>query len=137
MRDDLAPLRICDKPRAADLDVWFGQSELRGGDGWDASIRRQIEECALFVPIISANTQAREEGCFRREGNRAVNRRLDMADKAFEWLDRAYAKRDPGVTHSAKDELFSALHGNPRWQAQLQRMGLAWSRRRRLPLIPP
>ena len=36
------------------------------------------------MPIISANTQAREEGYFRREWNLAVNRTLDMAqDKAF------------------------------------------------------
>jgi TolB-like protein/Tfp pilus assembly protein PilF len=76
--------RICDALRAVGLDVWFDQSELRGGDAWDASIRRQIRECALFVPIISANTQAREEGYFRREWNLAVNRTLDMADgKAF------------------------------------------------------
>ena len=76
--------RICDALRAVGLDVWFDQSELRGGDAWDASIRRQIRECALFVPIISANTQAREEGYFRREWNLAVSRTLDMADdKAF------------------------------------------------------
>src|SRR5207248_8088460 len=57
---------------------------LRGGDAWDASIRRQIKECALFVPVISANTQAREEGYFRREWNLAVIRTMDMADdKAF------------------------------------------------------
>ena len=24
-------------------------------------------------------------------------------DKAFEWLDRAHAQRDPGVTYSAND----------------------------------
>ena len=47
------------------------------------------------------------------------------SDKAFEWLDRAYAQRDPGVTYAAKDEFFSVLHGDPRWQAHLQRMGLA------------
>ena len=76
--------RICDALRAVGLDVWFDQSALRGGDAWDASIRRQIKECALFVPIISANTQAREEGYFRREWNLAVSRTLDMADdKAF------------------------------------------------------
>ena len=76
--------RICDALRAVGLDVWFDQSELRGGDAWDASIRRQIKECALFVPIISANTQLREEGYFRREWNLAVSRTLDMADdKAF------------------------------------------------------
>ena len=72
--------RICDALRAVGLEVWFDQSALRGGDAWDASIRRQIKECALFVPVISANTQAREEGYFRREWNLAVNRTLDMAD---------------------------------------------------------
>ena len=72
--------RICEALRAAGLEVWFDQSALRGGDAWDASIRRQIKECALFVPVISANTQAREEGYFRREWNLAVNRTLDMAD---------------------------------------------------------
>ncbi|NDP42462.1 MAG: TIR domain-containing protein [Aromatoleum sp.] len=83
-QDAEAARRICDALRAVGLEVWFDQSALRGGDAWDASIRRQIKECTLFVPIISANTQAREEGYFRREWNLAVGRTLDMADdKAF------------------------------------------------------
>ena len=45
--------------RAAGVEVWFDQSELRGGDVWDAKIRQQIKECALFVPVIAANTRAR------------------------------------------------------------------------------
>ena len=56
------------------IEVWFDQSALRGGDAWDASIRRQIRDCALFVPVISANTQAREEGYFRLEWKLAVDR---------------------------------------------------------------
>jgi TolB-like protein/Tfp pilus assembly protein PilF len=83
-QDAEAARRICDALRALGVEVWFDQSALRGGDAWDASIRRQIKECTLFVPVISANTQAREEGYFRREWNLAVNRTLDMADdKAF------------------------------------------------------
>ena len=83
-QDADAARRICDALRAVGLDVWFDQSALRGGDAWDASIRRQIKECTLFVPVISANTQAREEGYFRREWNLAANRTLDMSeDKAF------------------------------------------------------
>jgi hypothetical protein len=39
--------KLCDALRAAGLEVWFDQSELRGGDAWDASIRKQIEGCAL------------------------------------------------------------------------------------------
>jgi len=27
--------RICDAPRVAGIEVWFDQSELRGGDAWD------------------------------------------------------------------------------------------------------
>ena len=75
-----AARRICDALRAAGLEVWFDQSELRGGDAWDASIRKQIKECALFVPIISANTNARPEGYFRLEWKLAVDRSHLMAD---------------------------------------------------------
>ena len=83
-QDAEAARRICEALQAVGLAVWFDQRALRGGDAWDASIRRQIKECALFVPIISANTEAREEGYFRREWNLAVSRTLDMADdKAF------------------------------------------------------
>jgi len=79
-QDAEAARRLCDALRALSVEVWFDQSALRGGDAWDASIRRQIKECALFVPVISANTQVRAEGYFRREWNLAVNRTLDMAD---------------------------------------------------------
>lgn len=60
--------------------MWFDQSELRSGDAWDLSIRKQIRECALFVPLISASTQAREEGYFRLEWKLAIDRSHLMAD---------------------------------------------------------
>jgi TolB-like protein/Tfp pilus assembly protein PilF len=83
-QDAEAALRIADALRGTGLEVWLDQSALRGGDAWDALIRKQVKECALFIPIISANTQAREEGYFRREWNLAVSRTLDMTDdKAF------------------------------------------------------
>ncbi len=72
--------QLCDALRSAGLEVWFDQSELRGGDAWDASIRKQIKECVLLVPIISANTNAREEGYFRLEWKLAVDRSRLMAD---------------------------------------------------------
>jgi TIR domain-containing protein len=71
---------ICDALRAVSVEVWFDQSALRGGDAWDASIRQQIKECALFVPVISANTQSRSEGYFRLEWKLAVDRSHLMAD---------------------------------------------------------
>jgi tetratricopeptide (TPR) repeat protein len=81
-QDAEAALRICESLRAAGVEVWFDQSELRGGDAWDAKIRRQIKECVLFVPVISANTQAREEGYFRLEWLLAVERARLRADDA-------------------------------------------------------
>jgi hypothetical protein len=76
--------RLCEDLRTAGIEVWLDRTELRGGDDWDASIRRQIKTCYLFMPMISVNTQAREEGYFRREWNLAVARTLDMAaDRAF------------------------------------------------------
>jgi TolB-like protein len=83
-QDAKAAQQLCNALRVAGVEVWLDQSELRGGDAWDALIRRQIKDCYLFVPIISANTQSREEGYFRREWNLAVARTLDMSEgRAF------------------------------------------------------
>ncbi|HVS54170.1 MAG TPA: toll/interleukin-1 receptor domain-containing protein [Opitutaceae bacterium] len=81
--------RICESLRQAGVEVWFDQSEpldplgthgLVGGDAWDAKIRGQIKSCALFVPVISAATQARREGYFRIEWKLAAQRSHAFAD---------------------------------------------------------
>jgi hypothetical protein len=46
-QDAEAAKRICDALRGAGVEVWFDQSELRGGDSWDAKIRKLIKECAV------------------------------------------------------------------------------------------
>lgn len=71
---------ICDALREVGLEVWFDQNELRGGDAWDASIRKQIMGCALFVALITDNTNARSEGYFRLEWKLAIDRSHLMAD---------------------------------------------------------
>src|SRR5580698_9427357 len=43
--------------------VIYVKLSLRG-DAWDASIRRQIKTCALFIPVISRTTHDRVEGYF-------------------------------------------------------------------------
>jgi TolB-like protein len=73
-QDAAAARPICEALRAAGIEVWFDQSELRGGDVWDQTIRRQIRDCALFLPIISSHTQARPEGYFRLEWRLAEQR---------------------------------------------------------------
>jgi TolB-like protein len=82
--DAAAAERICASIRAAGIEVWFDQTELRGGDAWDRAIRSQIRACTLFIPIISANSHARSEGYFRLEWKLAVDRSHLMApDRPF------------------------------------------------------
>jgi TolB-like protein len=83
-QDVEAASRICEALRAAGIEVWLDRSELRGGDAWDQRIRREIRDCALFVPLISANTVARAEGYFRLEWSLAEARSHMIArNKAF------------------------------------------------------
>ena len=82
--DEAVAERICTSLRGAGIEVWFDQSELRGGDIWDQSIRKQIKTCALFIPIISKSTHARIEGYFRLEWKLGIDRSYLIApDQTF------------------------------------------------------
>ena len=78
--DRTAARTLRDALSATGLEVWYDESELGGGDAWDQKIRRQIRDCDYFMPMISATTEARKEGYFRREWRLAAERTLDMAD---------------------------------------------------------
>jgi len=80
-QDAEAAQRICEALRAGGIEVWLDQSELRGGDAWDRQIRERIHDCRLFIALISAHTEARDEGYFRREWKLAVDRTHDMLEK--------------------------------------------------------
>ena len=47
----------------------------------------------------------------------------DELDMAFEWLERARAQRDPGLAEINGSHLLRSLHGDPRWNAFLKKMG--------------
>ncbi|MGD1031698.1 MAG: TIR domain-containing protein [Opitutaceae bacterium] len=79
-QDAEAAKRVCDSLRAGGIEVWFDtEGGLEHGDEWDAKIRRQIKDCVLFIPLISANTQARQEGYFRIEWELAAERAMGIA----------------------------------------------------------
>jgi hypothetical protein len=97
--DRQAARTIGDALRAFGLEVWYDESELGGGDLWDQKIRRQIRECDYFMALVSAQTEARHEGYFRREWRLAVERTQDMADDhpfllpiAIDDIDQATAR---------------------------------------------
>ena len=82
--DDATALRIAAALRAAGIEVWLDRSELKGGDAWDHSIRQQLRDCALFMPVVSRHTTRRPEAYFRLEWHLADQRTLLMApSKAF------------------------------------------------------
>ncbi|HKB57721.1 MAG TPA: toll/interleukin-1 receptor domain-containing protein [Lacunisphaera sp.] len=78
--DRAAARALRDTLTAAGLEVWLDEDELGGGEAWDAKIRNQIRTCTYFMPVISATTETRREGYFRREWRLAVERTLDFAD---------------------------------------------------------
>jgi eukaryotic-like serine/threonine-protein kinase len=48
----------------------------------------------------------------------------DEKENAFEWLERAYELRDPGLSNMKGDPLLRTLESDPRWRAFLQKMKL-------------
>ena len=96
----------------------------------------KFRHCALSIPIISAQTQARLESYFRKL---AAERMRDMAwasaiaqvyafrgerDKALEWLNRAYAQHDEQLCITKGDPMLQALNSDPRYKAFLRKMNL-------------
>ncbi len=67
---------------AAGITTWFDMDRLEGGDDYDRKIQRNIARCSYFIPVISAATQRRLEGYFRREWSYAMDRVRNMADEA-------------------------------------------------------
>jgi len=79
---------VCDRMREtldrAGMEVWFDRQQLQGGDAWDQKIRRNIQYCSLFVPLISREICQRREGYFRLEWRLARERMQRMAsDRVF------------------------------------------------------
>jgi TolB-like protein/cytochrome c-type biogenesis protein CcmH/NrfG len=111
-QDADAAQRICDALRAGGVEVWFDKGELRGGDAWDQSIRQQIHDCALFVPIISQHTHERLEGYFRLEWKLAVDRTHTMAAiKAFlvPVVIDSTTERDPAIPEKFRELQWTRL----------------------------
>jgi hypothetical protein len=108
-REDLAAVqRLKAALDAAGLVTWFDLDRLEGGDEFDRKIRANIARCSYFVPIVSAATQRRLEGYFRREWNYAVDRSLTIAEGAVFILPVCID--DTAEAEALVPEKFRALH---------------------------
>ncbi len=49
------------------ITVFFDREDLQGGDDWDRKLKSSIEDCWLFVPLVSKSTLTPERRYFRKE----------------------------------------------------------------------
>lgn len=56
----------------AGVDVFFDREQLQAGNEWEGKLRRNIHQCALFVPVVSQQTLTLERRFFRIEWNLAL-----------------------------------------------------------------
>lgn len=108
-RDDLpAVQKLKAGLDAAGITTWFDLERLEGGDDYDRKIRRNIARCGFFIPVISATTQRRHEGYFRREWSYANDRVRSMADGAVFVLP--VCVDDTGSREALVPDTFKPLH---------------------------
>jgi len=113
VREDIEPARRL----AAALaqiggDVWLDERRLQPGDRWEqeilSSVRRGVR---LFLPLISKQTEAREEGYVFKEWSEATERAKGIPSRRFIVpivIDADYGG-NPGV-YRTLPEAFRALH---------------------------
>ncbi len=61
------------------VDVFFDREQLQAGNNWDAKLRRNVNECGLFVPLISKETLTDDDRYFRIEWRAALARTQTMS----------------------------------------------------------
>jgi eukaryotic-like serine/threonine-protein kinase len=131
---ELAPQRA-----GARLILTITLLELGHGPEATAEAEAEIETwarlCALAIAHAAAGRRAESEDALRQliashAGDSAYQIAAVYAfrgepDLAFQWLDHAFERRDPGLTWVKLEPVFRTLHGDPRWNAILTRLGLA------------
>jgi hypothetical protein len=69
--DEIHVQRIKEALERAGVDVWFDKADLAAGDEYELKIKRNIERCSVFVPVISGNCLTPKRRFFRIEWNHA------------------------------------------------------------------
>jgi hypothetical protein len=85
VREDIeAAERLAGAIEAIGGEVWLDKRRLNPGDLWEdeilSGIRRDVR---LFIPIVSAKTEARDEGYVFREWHEAEERSLKIIGRRF------------------------------------------------------
>src|SRR6266851_6042496 len=105
--------------RSLRFSEWAGAMRLLGSALAQFARGKQHESDDALRELIKQHTddsafQIAEACAYRRE-----------ADLAFQWLERAYKRHAVELCQVRWDPLLRNLHGDARWQAFVERMGLA------------
>ncbi len=128
-------------PQASGLHAWLSQSLLAQGRGEEALAEalREPEEWARLTVLaiihhaeghgtepdaaLAALIAKHHDSSAYQIGQ--IHSARGETELAFQWLERAYRQRDPGLTEMKCDPALRGLHADPRWEVLLCRMGLA------------
>ena len=69
-------LKLSRQLKGFGISAWLDKENLRIGDKWWPAITKAIDNCAVFMPVISNNANNRIKGEFRREWKVAIDDRL-------------------------------------------------------------
>ena len=83
--DRAAALRLAADLQSAGLPVWLDRQQLDWGSDYTARIQRAIQQCALFVPLLSRTAEQRT-GFFRKEWAWACERNLDFTGSSLAFI---------------------------------------------------
>jgi hypothetical protein len=119
--------------------AWFDKSALKAGDPWERQILGAIQKYSLFLPLLSANTEQRYEGYFRREWDEASERARRIGGRKFIFpivIDHDY-KGDMAATLCCRSDSSASgpklFHpglaaGKTKLRKQCQGEGIRWQR---------
>jgi TolB-like protein/cytochrome c-type biogenesis protein CcmH/NrfG len=96
----------------------------------DAFWRRYARVLALRTQRENGDGAALMQEMIEQDGSVAAFQIAEILafggdrDRAFEWLDRAFQQRDPGIASSVGNRFLENLHADSRWPDWLSRLGL-------------
>ena len=122
-------------PRAIRVQVFAGMLAYLEGDFETAarqfeSFNQPMYACSLYRmerlnEALTELEDLRSGGPSGALGVANVYACRNDKDSAFEWLERAYEDRAPGLRWARAEMLFESLHTDPRWGALLDELGLS------------
>ena len=83
--DRTAALRLAADLQGAGLPVWLDRQQLDWGTDYTARIQTAIQQCALFLPVLSQTAEKRT-GFFRKEWAWAAERDLEFTGATLKFL---------------------------------------------------